>query len=65
MNLATTIKLYADGTSLVNVNEAEGPGVKDIARRRISKSNPDIDSEKENESRRERIRKKKKNKRVI
>jgi hypothetical protein len=69
MNLATAIKLYAtaagtgsEGSSLVSPNIGNDLRVKDIARRRLSKSNPDVDSEGEDGSKQERIGKKKKDK---
>jgi hypothetical protein len=47
MNLATAIALYADGSSLINSNPDEDIRVKDRARRRLSKSNPDVDGAKD------------------
>jgi hypothetical protein len=44
MNLATTIALYCDGSSLVNSNPDEDRRVIDRARRRLVKTNPDVDA---------------------
>jgi hypothetical protein len=53
VNLATTIKLYAtaagtasEGSSLVSPNMGNDLRVKDIARRRLVKTNPDVDAAK-------------------
>jgi hypothetical protein len=44
VKLATAITLYCDGTSLVNSNPDEDLRVKDRARRRLVKTNPDVDA---------------------
>jgi hypothetical protein len=44
VNLATSIALYCDGSSLVNSNPDNDLRVKDRARRRLVKTNPDVDA---------------------